>query len=75
MVGIDDPQIVALSGAAVHPILVHTGNKQDTVEGVVMDISDDDLKRADDYEVSSYQRVEAPLASGGNAWVYVENKE
>jgi Ni/Co efflux regulator RcnB len=26
--------------------------------------------RADEYEVDDYQRVEAPLASGGSAWVY-----
>jgi len=33
--------------------------------------SDAELAQADAYEVSDYQRVLAPLASGAQAWVYV----
>jgi hypothetical protein len=38
----------------------------------VFDISDADLTAADAYEVADYKRVEAPLASGATAWVYVK---
>lgn len=69
-VAIDDPEVVAESGAAVHPILVATGNPADRVEGIVLLITPAELEAADAYEVDAYVRVEVPLASGGMAWVY-----
>jgi hypothetical protein len=70
-VRITDPQVISLSGLTHHPILVATGNPSDSVAGTVLTLTDDDLLRADDYEVDDYHRVEAPLASGATAWVYV----
>ena len=55
-----------------HPIVVHTGWGEDRVEGAVFEITDDELDRADAYEVDAYRRVLAPLASGLKAWVYVD---
>ncbi len=71
MLAIADAEVVALSGETHHPILVATGSLDDTVDGSVFDLTDDDLRRADDYEVDDYHRVEVPLASGGTAWAYV----
>ncbi|WP_250030683.1 gamma-glutamylcyclotransferase family protein [Paractinoplanes maris] len=71
MLQIADAEVVALSGETHHPILVATGSPDDTVDGSVLELTDDELRRADDYEVDDYQRVEAPLAAGGTAWVYV----
>ncbi|MBL7260116.1 gamma-glutamylcyclotransferase family protein [Paractinoplanes lichenicola] len=68
---ITDPAVIAVSGDTHHPILRATGNPADTVDGAVLDLTDDDLLRADEYEVDDYKRVEAPLASGATAWVYV----
>jgi hypothetical protein len=70
-VEITDPRVLELSGRTHHPILVATGNPSDTVAGAVLTLTDEDLLRADDYEVDDYHRVEAPLASGDTAWVYV----
>lgn len=70
-VEITDPEVVALSGLTHHPILTVTDDHSATVPGVVLELTDDDLLRADEYEVDDYHRVEAPLASGGTAWVYV----
>ena len=70
-VEITDAHVLSLSGQTHHPILVATGDKSDAVPGAVLTLTDDDLVRADEYEVDDYQRVEAPLASGGSAWVYV----
>lgn len=69
---IDDPEVVAESGSAVHPILVATGDPADIVEGVVFAITAAELDAADEYETDAYVRVEAPLRSGGRAWVYVQ---
>jgi len=72
MVKIDDPQVVATSGQTHHPIVEPSGDSGDRVDGTVFAISADELARADDYEVDDYVRVEAVLASGGRAWVYVK---
>ena len=71
LLDIADPQVIAVSGQAQHPILVPTGDPTDSIAGSVLDLTDDDLRRADAYEVDDYRRVEASLASGDNAWVYV----
>ncbi|MCO8275026.1 gamma-glutamylcyclotransferase [Actinoplanes sp. TRM 88003] len=68
---IADAEVVALSGQSHHPILVATGSPADTVDGSVLELTDDELRRADDYEVDDYHRVQVPLVSGGTAWVYV----
>src|SRR4051812_38028498 len=59
---ITDPEVLAVSGEAYHPILVRTGNPSETVEGSAFEVTEDELLLADDYEVEDYQRVEAPLA-------------
>ena len=72
LVAIDDPQVVATSGKTHHPIVRHSGDARDRVDGTVFEISDDELARADDYEVDAYRRVAVTLASGLAAWVYVD---
>jgi hypothetical protein len=42
------------------------------VPGALFEISDAELAHADAYEVGAYVRVEARLASGLEAWVYVD---
>ncbi|KTD82716.1 gamma-glutamylcyclotransferase family protein [Legionella waltersii] len=71
MIEITDPEVLATSGESFHPIITPTGNSTDCVEGMVFDISSDELSRADSYEVSDYKRIEVKLASGISAWVYV----
>ena len=72
LVRIEDADVVAKSGSSEHPIVVHTGWGEDRVPGTVFEITDEDLDRADAYEVDAYRRVLAPLASGLRAWVYVD---
>ena len=68
---IEDAEVLAASGLSHHPIVRFSGDASDLVEGTVFELSDAELARADAYEVSDYQRVLAPLASGAQAWVYV----
>lgn len=70
-VTIDDPEVVAESGLAIHPILVASANAADLVPGTVFLITQAELDAADDYETGAYVRVEVMLASGGRAWAYV----
>lgn len=71
LVEIKDPQVVAISGEASHPIINYTGNPSDQVDGIVFDITPEELQQADSYETADYQRVNVQLASGLTAWVYV----
>ena len=68
---ISDPEVVRLSGKAIHQIARRTGNPADRIDGMVFRISRDELEAADAYEVDVYARVEAELASRVRAIVYV----
>jgi gamma-glutamyl AIG2-like cyclotransferase len=68
---ITDPEVVALSGAAVHTIACRTGDSADRIAGVVYAITPAELEATDEYEVDAYGRVEARLASGATAFVYI----
>lgn len=70
-VAIDDPEVVAESGTAVHPILVATGDAADRVTGTVFLITQAELDAADEYETGAYVRVELMLESCQRAWAYV----
>lgn len=71
-VEITDPAVLATSGKTHHPIVAPTTEKGCSVEGMVFQISEQELTAADAYEVSDYKRVSVSLASGLTAWVYVQ---
>lgn len=68
---ITDSDVLAKSQVEFHPIAIKTGNRNDTVEGMVYEISDEELLASDKYEVSQYERVLETFESGRKAWVYV----
>ena len=72
LVRIEDPDVVGASGKIDHPIVKFTGRRDSRVSGTVFEITDAELASADRYEVSSYKRVSTRLASGSQAWVYVD---
>ena len=74
MVEITDPDVLAKSGQRFHPIVKQSGDPTDRVAGAVFEITVDELAAADEYEVDDYERVEAQLASGAKAWVYVQRR-
>lgn len=69
-VAITDPEVIAISGSDRHPIL-RRGSQDDSVEGSYLQLDDDELATADDYEVDDYVRTSVTLASGVSAWVYI----
>ncbi|MDI9819492.1 MULTISPECIES: gamma-glutamylcyclotransferase family protein [unclassified Legionella] len=70
MIEITDSDVIATSGESFHPIVTYTGDSTNCVEGMVFDISKEELRRADSYEVSDYKRIKVKLSSGISAWVY-----
>lgn len=68
---ITDPEVVRLSGKAVHKIARETGDPADRVPGIVFRLSEAELAATDAYEVDGYARIEVALESGTRAFVYV----
>lgn len=68
---IKDCDVVKLSGKSHHPIAMATGNDVDQVDGMVFEITPEELAQSDGYEVDDYKRVLGQLKSGKKAWVYV----
>jgi hypothetical protein len=74
-VPIDDPQVAARLGKTHHDNAVFTGHPDRRVDGMAFAVADDELERVDAYEAPfAYGRVEARLASGRDAWVYVSRR-
>jgi gamma-glutamylcyclotransferase (GGCT)/AIG2-like uncharacterized protein YtfP len=68
---IDDPNVMEVSGKAVHTIARVTGDPGDKVDGMVFELSEVELQSTDAYETSAYSRIEVSLESGRRAFVYV----
>ena len=54
---ITDPEVVAISGAAIHTIACRTGNPTDLIPGIVFNVTSAELDAADAYEVSAARIV------------------
>lgn len=72
---IKDQEVLASSGVEYHPILKFTGNEKDLIEGVIFEITTEELEQADEYEAEDYKRVLETFKSGQQAWVYVSANE
>jgi gamma-glutamylcyclotransferase (GGCT)/AIG2-like uncharacterized protein YtfP len=72
LVRIDDLDVIAKSGKSHHPIVKFNGDPRSQVSGSVFEITEEELRKSDEYEVRSYRRVSTRLASGITAWVYVD---
>lgn len=69
---VEDAEFVAASGSADHAVVRFTGKHDSRVSGMVFEVSEDELAKADRYEPSGYKRISANLASGKQAWVYAD---
>ena len=70
-VTITDPFVIEKSGSDRHPILVRTDSGQ-PIAGSALSVTAKDLEAADRYEAADYERVQVALASGRQAFVYVQ---
>lgn len=67
-----DAEFARTSGSAHHAILRPVREQGAEVAGTAFDVTDAELELADAYEPVEYRRVQARLASGRRAWVYVD---
>lgn len=71
MLEITDPEVLRKSNQKYHPILEFSGNDKDEVEGVLFEVTDEEILQADEYEVDDYKRIEAVFKSGKTGFIYV----
>ena len=50
-------------GMIEYPIIVETENPEDIIQGIVYEVTTNDLRQADSYEGKHYKRVEVALQS------------
>tara|TARA_Y100001970_G_scaffold49337_1_gene62549 strand:+ start:64012 stop:64350 length:339 start_codon:yes stop_codon:yes gene_type:complete len=74
IIKINNQDVVSKSEKSEHPIIEFTGNYKDKVKGVLFYINNEELIKADSYEVEEYKRIKVILESGEKAWVYVKSK-
>ena len=69
---IEDPEFVATSGKSHHAIVKFNGESESRVRGMVLEMTENELAQADEYEPAGYKRISTRLASGKEAWVYAD---
>jgi gamma-glutamylcyclotransferase (GGCT)/AIG2-like uncharacterized protein YtfP len=69
---IKDDDVLSKSEQQYHWIAVKTNDEQDSIEGMVFELTPEELTTADSYETEDYARVMVKLRSGRHAWVYVD---
>lgn len=57
-------------GIESYPIIEATENKQDTISGIVYEVSVEELQLADRYEGKHYKRIQVQLKSNQAAWAF-----
>jgi len=71
MLEITDPEVLRKSSQKYHPILEFSGNTDDEVEGVLFEVTEQEILQADEYEVDDYQRIETVFKSGKKGFIYI----
>jgi gamma-glutamylcyclotransferase (GGCT)/AIG2-like uncharacterized protein YtfP len=63
-------QIEEEFGIVHYPIIMETNKSEDTISGIVYEVTLNELHQADLYEGKHYKRVEVHLQSNQKAWAY-----
>ena len=72
-VEINDISVLEKSQTNSHPIAIKTNQLSDFIDGIIFEITDEELIKADEYEVDDYMRIKENFESELSAWVYVQN--
>ena|SRR6185503_11441701 len=72
---INDEKFLATGADKYQKTLARSTDPNDVIEGMVFEISPDELLTADRYEPVNYKRIKVKLRSGRNAWIYLTHVE
>lgn len=68
---ITDANFLAKGEDRFQKTLIRTNDENDSVEGVSLEFTREELLLADGYEPENYKRLKVKLESGAKAWIYV----
>lgn len=68
---ITDEDVLSKSEQEYHLIAIPSELETDTIDGVIFEITHEELLAADGYETDAYKREKPTFKSGREAWVYV----
>jgi gamma-glutamylcyclotransferase (GGCT)/AIG2-like uncharacterized protein YtfP len=68
---ITDEDVLSKSEQEVHLIAIPSEQEADAIDGVIFEITHEELLAADGYETEAYKREKLTFRSGRAAWVYV----
>ena len=60
-----------LQSGGAYPILVEDADAT-PVEGQILEVTDEELARLDEYEGDAYRRLQVTVESGAECWVYTK---
>lgn len=66
-----DEDVLSKSEQEYHLIAIPSGQEADAIEGVIFEITHEELLAADGYETDAYKREKLTFRSGRTAWVYI----
>jgi gamma-glutamylcyclotransferase (GGCT)/AIG2-like uncharacterized protein YtfP len=67
---ITDSKFLANNPEKNQLIVFPTGSHEDRIEGNCLELTEKELKSADQYEPEDYKRIKVILESGTEAWIY-----
>lgn len=68
---ITDTEFLAKGEHSRQLTAVVSADKTDSIRGTVLEMTEEELLEADDYEPDNFERIRVELASGKEAWLYV----
>jgi hypothetical protein len=68
---INDEKFLATGADKQQKTLAWSTDPNDVIEGMVFEITTDELFMADAYEPVNYKRIKVKLRSGKDAWIYI----
>ncbi|MCJ7932422.1 MAG: gamma-glutamylcyclotransferase [Chryseobacterium sp.] len=71
MIEITDPEVLRKSGQQYHPVLAFSGDTGDEVEGMLFEVTEEEILQADAYELEDYKRIETTFKSGKKGFIDV----
>ncbi|MBN1951279.1 MAG: gamma-glutamylcyclotransferase [Bacteroidales bacterium] len=57
-----------------YPVIVEDRLAEDSLEGIIFQIEEEDLQKLDAYETNAYRRIQITTMTGETAWTYILNE-
>jgi gamma-glutamylcyclotransferase (GGCT)/AIG2-like uncharacterized protein YtfP len=67
---ITDETFLSTGAEKYQRIAAISDNKNDVIEGTLLEVSEEELRMADTYEPAEYKRVNVTFESGKKGWIY-----